>query len=105
LDWFEGQQQSADRDGLAGLNVDLDDLAPDRARHLQGCLAGLDFEDALIFFDHIPFFDEHFQHVTGFDAIPQVGHFDFDCHGRTSQAGGSAFRAFVRWMQGRCHAK
>jgi hypothetical protein len=69
--------------------MDADDLAADGAGHLEGRLASLDFEDALILFDHIPFFDEQFQHVTRLDAIPQVGHFDFDCHDFTSQATGN----------------
>jgi hypothetical protein len=78
---LKGEQQPADRHGLARLDMNADDLAAGGAGHLERGLAGLDFEDALILLDDIAFSDKQLQDITRVDAIAQVGHFDFDRHG------------------------
>jgi hypothetical protein len=53
--------------------VDFRDFARVRAGDLDRSFVRLQLEDTLFFLDLVPFADEDVQHVTGFNAITQVG--------------------------------
>ena len=78
---FERQQQRAERNRLARLDVDLEHLAGGGAGHLQRGLAGFELDDALVLGDDVALFDEQLQDIARVDAVAEVGKFDFGGHG------------------------
>jgi len=64
-------------------DVHLEHFARRRTGHLHRRFAGLDFQDALILSDDVPFLHQEFEHITRIDAVAEVRKFDFDGHGKT----------------------
>jgi hypothetical protein len=67
--FLQGDQWSADGQGLAILDVHLQDFARVSARDLDRRLVGLDFQDALVFLNHVPFAHFDFQDIARINVL------------------------------------
>ena len=88
--FVERQDDLADGDLVAALDLDLGDRAGHRRRHFDGRLVGLELEDGLILGDRVADLDEDVQHVAALDAVPEVGNLEFGGHVATKPPGSSS---------------